>query len=180
MVNFSRREWLCVTTALVCTSAMMRQSVASEAEEVDMKLIPAGPCLLGTADSVAQTLATAHGYHESWLDGETPEREIELAGYYIDRFPVTNAQYAEFCRSARYPPRSHWGGTTPPEALLNHPVVCVDRADAVAYATWIGKRLPLEAEGEKAARGPKGLLYPWGDTFDPDRCQWDRGETPKN
>ena len=57
---------------------------------------------------------------------------------------------------------------------MDHPVTSVNRADARAYAAWAGKRLPTEAQWEKAARGENGLIFPWGDEFDPDACQFRR------
>lgn len=58
-----------------------------------------------------------------------------------------------------------------PEAKLDHPVVCVDWDDASAYATWAGCELPTEAQWEKAARGPSGTIYPWGNDWDQAKCR---------
>jgi len=94
----------------------------------------------------------------------------ETGAYRISRTPVTNAEYARFVAATGHKPPSHWKGQTPPDELLDHPVVNVTWHDAVAYAEWVGARLPTEEEWEKAARGTDGRVYPWGDAFDPDRC----------
>ena len=140
-----------------------------------MVTIPAGPFLMGTAEDEAKRLAREHGWHPSWLAGEVPARTVVLSAYAIDRCPVTNLRFAEFCRATGYAPRPHWGGADPPTNLLDHPVTHVNWADADAYAKWAGKRLPTEAEWEKAARGDRGLLFPWGNRFDPQRCCWNPG-----
>lgn len=139
-----------------------------------MILIPAGKFTVGTSEQEARRLARAHGYHPSWFDGETPEREVFLPAFLIDTFPVTNRQFARFCAETGFAPRPHWHGVDPPEHLLDHPVTNVDKADALAYCAWAGKRLPTEAEWEKAARGPEGLAYPWGNRFAASACQWNR------
>lgn len=139
-----------------------------------MVLIPVGPFLMGTAPAAAERLARRFGYHPSWLSGETPERRVELPAFAIDRFPVTNQGYSLFCLATGHAAPSHWAGGEPPAHLLDHPVAAVSQPDATAYSTWAGKRLPTEAEWEKAARGTEGLLFPWGEEFDPDACQYNR------
>ncbi len=84
---------------------------------------------------------------------------VEAAGVLIGRFPVTNAAFARF-----RPDHPRAGD----EQLADHPVVLVTRADAEAFCAWLGARLPTGAEWEAAAGD--GRTWPWGDTFDPDRC----------
>lgn len=177
---WTRRDWLKSVGAglLGLTTQSLWAQVGLPVEHEDMIVIPAGPALLGTSAEDAERLARAHGHHPSWLAGEVPARRIHLPAFAIDRCPVTNGQYAQFCRATGHRPPMHWGGPEPPEHLLNHPVVCVNLADAEAYARWAGKRLPTEAEWEKAARGPEGLLYPWGNEFRAEYCCWDRGVLP--
>lgn len=140
-------------------------------------LIPAGTFFRGTSQAEAASLADDCGYYESWFEGETPERTVYLDAYRIDRYPITNGEYHEFCVATGYEAPGYWKGSEPPDDLLDHPVTCVDRADASAYAEWTGKRLPTEAEWEKAARGADGSLFPWGETFDPEACCWGRSAT---
>jgi formylglycine-generating enzyme required for sulfatase activity len=89
-----------------------------------------------------------------------------LPAYYIDKTPVTNAEYLKYIEATRgdFPP--HWRQGKPLPDTDNHPVVNVSWFDAEGYAKWAGKRLPKGPEWEKAARGTDGRVYPWGDTFD--------------
>jgi formylglycine-generating enzyme required for sulfatase activity len=97
-------------------------------------------------------------------------RPVWLDAFGIDRYPVTNRQYHAFLRATAYRPDDparflqHWpsiaGGPSAAQADL--PVVYVSHADALAYASWLGLRLPTEAEWEKAVRGVDGHRYPWG------------------
>lgn len=129
----------------------------------EMVIVPAGPFTMGSQEGP---------------EDEQPMHEVKLAQFSIDRFPVTNAQYAEFLNGvsaqARKPPHlldyadpdvrvyrrgDKWAAD---EGFENHPVVEVPWAGALAYCTWRGKRLPTEAEWEKAARGTDARRYPWG------------------
>jgi formylglycine-generating enzyme required for sulfatase activity len=100
------------------------------------------------------------------------KQSVRVGAFYIDKVPVTNAEYAKFVEATGHPPPPNWverGGTYPPDRA-NHPVVFVNWFDAQDYAAWAGKRLLTEAEWEKAARGTDGRIYPWGDWFDKVMC----------
>ncbi|MBF0423373.1 MAG: SUMF1/EgtB/PvdO family nonheme iron enzyme [Magnetococcales bacterium] len=103
-------------------------------------------------------------------DTDCPKHVVNVSGYWIGVYAVTNGQYLKFVRESghRPPGNTHWKEV----AKADHPVVDVSWEDAVAYATWSECRLPTEAEWEKAARGPLGLKYPWGDEFDGSRCRY--------
>ncbi len=159
------------TISAGCTS---KQTGTTEIDFDEMILIPAGTFLMGTTVEQAKKLAAEYGYHISWLSSEIPQREVNLPAYRIDKYPVTNEQFHNFCLATGYPGRRHWEDSKPSNELLYHPVSHVNQIDARAYAKWAGKRLPTEAEWEKAARGTDGRLYPWGNEFNPGVCCWNR------
>jgi len=106
---------------------------------------------------------------------EKPSHTVYLDAYYIDKYEVTNAQYKKFCDATnRFDPEfPHFGGKTDPGYFKNYPnnpVVNVTWEEASAYSSWAGKRLPTEAEWEKAARGTDGRKYPWGNKWDASKC----------
>jgi formylglycine-generating enzyme required for sulfatase activity len=93
-----------------------------------------------------------------------------LPTFYIDVYPVTNAEYARFIAATGHTPPQHWTDGRPPEYFSDHPVVFVTWNDATAYAEWAGKSLPSGQQWEKAARGTRGTVYPWGDQPTPAKC----------
>jgi gamma-glutamyl hercynylcysteine S-oxide synthase len=108
-----------------------------------------------------------------WED--TPRRfhqhPIHVKSFWIDKYPVTNAQFKKFLDTAHYHPQDDlnflrdWHGGTYPVGWDNKPVTWVSIEDARAYAHWAGKRLPHEWEWQYAAQGSDGRLYPWGNTW---------------
>ncbi len=94
---------------------------------------------------------------------ERPEHTVWLDAYFIDRYEVTMAEYQKFLDhdySIEPPPLWDDGGAT--GDLGDRPAVGITWENAKRYCTWVGKRLPTEAEWEKAARGTDGRRYPWG------------------
>ena len=140
---------------------------------VGMVLIPAGEFEMGSNQGAAN---------------ERPVRTVYVDAFYMDMYEVTNAQYKVFIEAnpqwqkdniaAEYHDGVYlrlWDGNTYPEGKADHPVIYVSWYAAMAYAEWAGKRLPTEAEWEKAARGGLvGKAYPWGDTIDATRANYAR------
>jgi serine/threonine-protein kinase len=88
-----------------------------------------------------------------------------LPAFYVDKTEVSNAAYAQFCQAANRPLPEHFPGNQP-----NYPVVFVTMGDAREFAKWAGKRLPTDLEWEKAARGPDGRAFPWGNEMEISRA----------
>ena len=119
----------------------------------EMVPIPAGPFLMGSTRQVDRNSYQA----------EFPQRPVSLNAYEIDKYEVTMVQYLRYVLAMGLEPLVDWkwGGVFQ-ETMANHPIMHVSWADADAYCKWAGKRLPTEAEWEKAARGEDGRIYPWG------------------
>ena len=145
-----------------------------------MVLIPAGEFQMGSDNPDGE------------LD-EKPVHTVYVDAFYMDKYQVTYAQYKKFVDAnpkwqkgswwkseGGIEKRFHdgdylkdWDGNNYPEGKDNHPVTYVSWYAAMAYAKWAGKRLPTEAEWEKAARGGlEGLEYPWGDTINPSNASY--------
>ena len=101
------------------------------------------------------------------------EHAMTIKPFFIDKFPVTNAQFKQFLDATHYAPRDagnflrDWKNGAYPQAWDNRPVTWVSLEDARAYAAWAGKRLPHEWEWQFAAQGTDGRIYPWGDDWNP-------------
>jgi len=101
---------------------------------------------------------------------EYPRHDVFVDTFLIDKFEVTNGLYLEFVKATGHrvpqnptnPTRNLWQGDTIAESLTDRPVINVDWFDAEAYCAWAGKRLPTEAEWEKAAKGTADRRFPWG------------------
>ncbi len=138
----------------------------------DMVLVPAGAFWMGKNDKDAGAAAD-----------ESPGHSVDLSAYFIDKFEVSNVQYqkcvdAGACR----PPFGVFSIQSPHMAYGNpafddYPVVFVSHGFATQYCVWAGKRLPTEAEWEKAARGAADeRIYPWGNLWDGYRANAAQGQ----
>jgi formylglycine-generating enzyme len=128
----------------------------------DMVTIPAGPFVRGTQSG---------GFDEQ------PQRTIVLDTFSIDRYEVTNHQYQQFILATGHRksgPPARYAKSIGKMRGTNQPVVYVSWDDAMDYCRWKGKRLPTEAEWEKAMRGTDGRLWPWGDKEQPNGANWAR------
>ena len=154
--------WLCLTAA---ETRPDQPDPAARAPE-GMVLIPEGEFTMG------RTFATPDdetGMRPLILRDDRPPHQVRLDAFWMDATEVTHSAYAEFIASEGRRPPYHWLDGKMPQALAEHPAYNVDWHDARAFCEWKGKRLPSEAEWERAARGKlEGARYPWGDQK-PDR-----------
>ena len=143
-----------------------QQTQTTGRDRAPMVLIPAGPFHMGVPD------AARDGGRD-----EYPGHIVFLDPYLIDTYEVTNGRYLEFITATGHrkpqhphnPERNIWHGGLMPESIMERPVINVDWFDANAYCTWAGKRLPTEAEWEKAARGGDDRRFPWGNVEPTDK-----------
>lgn len=136
----------------------LKKDLVNSIDGAELVLIPGGEFSMGATDTDKEA-----------DEDEKPNRKVDVKSFYIYKFEVTNRQYADFIGKTGHKPEGEW------KLLHNkftddHPVVEVSWEDAVAYCKWAGGRLPAEAEWEKAARGTDGRIYPWGNRWDPDKC----------
>lgn len=133
--------------------------------EPETVLVPAGPFRMGDDDDALAA----------------PQHTVDLPAYHIGRYPVTNQQFAHFLWKTNRVAASEllWDGNRPPAGQETHPVAGVTWYEALAYCRWLAEQtgrpytLPNEAQWEKAARGPDGARFPWGDAWDSERCNAD-------
>ncbi len=126
-------------------------------EDLDsMVAVEAGPFIMGTNLERAD-------------EQDKPQHKVTLPAFYLDKYLVTNAQYARFVAATHRRPPLNWKDGLIPQGELMNPVTMVSWNDAADYAAWAGKRLPHEAELEKAGRGGDGRRWPWGNKMDPTR-----------
>lgn len=151
--------------------------------------VPLGLFLMGTTEQELKSLLEQHDRERELYEKELPQHELSLPTFYIARYPVTSAQFGAFLEDSGYQTGREWRRRA---GLKNHPARYVTWGAAIAYCQWLTDRLrkwdgtpeplasflreqawqvtlPSEAQWEKAARGTKGLRYPWGDEWHPDR-----------
>lgn len=151
----------CIGSLFLLSLVYLAIPANSFPSQPSMVLVPPGEFLMGSSSG------------NDSLPDEQPQRRIYVSGFYIDRHEVTNEAYHQFVESTGHPAPQNsnqnstlWAEHRPFPGSERHPVVNVSWADAVAFCRWAGKRLPTEAEWEKAARGVDGRLYPWGNSWD--------------
>jgi formylglycine-generating enzyme required for sulfatase activity len=115
-------------------------------QEMPMALVPAGEFIMGSQGGAAD---------------EQPAHRVSVDTFLMDKYEVSVGQYAKFLEATSLEAPPDWNIMNQPQNL-KRPVVNIDWADAAMYCKWAGKRLPTEAEWEKAARGTDGRIYPWG------------------
>jgi sulfatase modifying factor 1 len=159
--------------------AISQASIISPQDGKELVPIPAGEFTMGSDSGEAD---------------EKPQRNLYLPDFYISRYPVTNAEFETFVKATGHVTTAEkegkggvwlgdkwdwvkgadWRHPRGPDSGITgkdtHPVVQVSWDDALAYCQWAGKRLPTEAEWEKAARGVDGRIWPWGDEWVNGKC----------
>lgn len=158
--------------------------IVHEKDGSKMVLIRAGAFLMGISKTQAEKLQIEW---KASLPNDEQQHEVYLKAYYIDKYEVTNAQYYRFWtatggENSKHTPRSfklsHGMDGWPEAATIkpDYPVVGVSWYDAKAYCEWAGKRLPTEAEWEKAARSADARIWPWGNKWDWELGNFSDGE----
>lgn len=148
---------------LVRKFAVVNDPALVEMLERSVVFIPAGNFIRGN---------DAGNYNEG------PLQTVYLDAFEIDRFEVTNIQYSRFLLATDNKPPPYWTGGAYPSGQADNPVVGISWEDANEYCTWVGKRMPTEAEWEKACRGPDGNLYPWGNRWNRQLANVDHWTSP--
>ncbi len=150
------RPWIAASLILLAAKSLTRSTSAQGSD--DMVFIPAGTFSMGISGN--------------YPEDEGPQHDVNLSAFWIDRYEATNAEYRQ-CVTADVCPEPadlrYYGD----RGFANHPVVFVTWYNARDYCEWRQKRLPTEAEWERAARGGDGRSYPWGNQLLRDRLNAD-------
>ena len=183
-------EWQALPQSIVEIPA----TAGAAAPPEGMKLIPAVQEFVFRVSGIEREGGNSEGVDVQypWENSPRPQHQhiLSIPAFYLDTYPVTNADFARFLEAAHYQPEdSHnflkdWKDGKIPAGWENRPVTWVGLEDARAYARWAGKRLPHEWEWQYAAQGADGRSYPWGNDWKdsavpaPDRGHDMRGPDP--
>jgi gamma-glutamyl hercynylcysteine S-oxide synthase len=188
LASFSR-EWKPLPQHLVEIAATKIPSSPPES----MIKIPAADFIFKVAGIEIE------GFNDVGVDVQYPwedsarrfhEHPMHVKSFWIDKYPVTNAQFKKFLDATKYHPADDinflrdWHDGTFPQGWDHRPVTWISQEDARAYAAWAGKRLPREWEWQYAAQGTDSRTYPWGETWNPravpvpDKSRTMRGPDP--
>ncbi|MBI5787345.1 MAG: SUMF1/EgtB/PvdO family nonheme iron enzyme [Candidatus Schekmanbacteria bacterium] len=156
-----------VLAGLIASIAVLSIQAEVTADSPEgMVLIPAGEFTMGIDAVRLEEISTSVEGMTKYLESATPACKVNLPAYFIDKYEVTNEDYKKFIGAAGHAAPEDWEDGNFPAGKGKFPVAGVSLEDAKAYAKWAGKRLPTEAEWEKAARGGDGRLFPWGEKFE--------------
>ena len=166
--NSSRGPIRAAAVALAFGAAALRAVGAPPADAAsqtanEMVLVLGGERVVGTSPEERIALARRFGCDPTWLNDDQEKHAVKLPPFWIDRHPVTNAQYAAFIAATGA--RAPWANGAYVTGTADQPVADVTFFEAAAYAAWAGKRLPTAEEWEVAAQARNPDLFPWGDDW---------------
>jgi len=167
----------------------MEQHIRAAGEEVHLQTIheeTGGRTSSYTVDQAESLLSEEQWHDLAWMvtvpagvftmgsddprtnDENKPAHLVRMPAFKIDKYLVTQAEYTRFVAANNYRPPLNWTDGHIPDGMGLFPVTLISWYNARDYCSWVGKRLPSEAEWEKAARGTDGRKWPWGSNMDPD------------
>ncbi|MEE9542709.1 MAG: SUMF1/EgtB/PvdO family nonheme iron enzyme [Thermodesulfobacteriota bacterium] len=132
----------------------------------DMVLIPAGKFFMGSSKDIEDDNFFDYGFVQPFYADASPMIEVHLDAYHIDKYEVTHEAYQKFLIATGRKSPGGWRGSSYRQGRERRPVGGINWFEATEYCNWMNKRLPTEAEWEKAARGADKREYPWGNDYD--------------